>query len=849
MDFSTYQIDKNIDNMDLSVNISDELCKLFSDYSKNVIIGRSLPDVRDGLKPVHRRILYAMYDEHLLSNKRFSKCAAVVGEVLKKYHPHGDMSVYDALVRLAQKWNMRENLIDGQGNFGNIDGDAPAAYRYTEARLTKIAEEMLSDIRENTVDFVSNFDDTILEPQVLPSKIPNLLINGSEGIAVAMATKCAPHNLNEVINAIIAIINEKYFNGIRIDDKKLNAIVPGPDFPTGGIICNKNECLSANSTGKGSIIIRGRANIITDKNNQEKIIINEIPYQVNKTQLLKKTAMLMKEQRINGIISLRDESDRNGMRIVIDIKNKFFANVVLNQLYKYTQLQSYYFINSLAIVDGKPKLLNLRSIINEFIKFRHDVVFRRTKFKLNVCINQINHLVGVIIALSHIDYVVYIIRNSKNIIEAKDRLLQHKFSNIMDISLFNEFPMTLFETWMKQGFAQLSEVQINAVLDIKLSKLVILEKDNIVAKCKVLLIEKQKLNSIISSNEATMHVIKNELIYIKKLYATPRKTVFLDSINTLNDIDLIPEQNFVVTISYQGYIKRSLVSDYKAQRRGGRGKQVVVAKKGDFILSALLATTHSYLLAFTTNGKLYWLKVCDITQTGSQSRGRPIVNFIKLQNNERVCKILSIKSFPKSKGKYFIVMCTKNGRVKKTDLAYYSKPRLSGILACIIKNDDELITAYVTDGLNQLLISTKRGMAIRFNESDIRPMARNAMGVNGIALKGNDNVVSMDVVKQDTSIFTMTEYGYGKRTSISRYRVQNRGGMGVITIKCNNKIGNVVGSIKVHIDNSSMIVTNKGKLIKLNVNDISKLGRNTQGVRLISINKEQLEKVISIVVI
>ncbi len=833
-------------NPPLPISITDELRTSFRDYSMSVIVGRALPDVRDGLKPVHRRILYAMHSEGLLSNKKFSKCAGVVGEVLKKYHPHGDMSVYDALVRMAQNWSMRETLIDGQGNFGSVDGDPAAAYRYTEARLAKIAEELLRDIKENTVNFSPNFDGAAQEPDVLPTRVPNLLINGSEGIAVAMATKCPPHNLGEVVTAILAIIAEQYFDGPPIDDTVLNQIVPGPDFPTGGIICGNKGCLQANQTGRGSIVVRGRAEVEIDQKGREKIVIDQIPYQVNKARLLERIAALVREKRIEGVSDLHDESDRDGMRIVVDVRRGGVSDVILNQLYQHTPLQSHYSTHFLAITNGQPKTFSLRGIIDEFIAFRREVVTRRSRFRLAEHEKKFHLLTGIVTALDDINRVVTIIRSSQNTNKAKTKLMAEKFTGMPKTALLSTASTPQIGVWLKQGFASLDEMQANAILEMRLARLVALEREKLIGDCQEILDQIAELRRILGNTKVLMEVIQTELKEIKDKYSTPRRTIFVNSINQLTDEDLIPEEDMLVTISHQGYMKRSLLSSYKPQRRGGKGKQAVAAKDEDFIADAFVASTHAYLLTFTSKGRVFWVKVHELSQAGPQSKGRPIVNLIQLGEDEKVRAILPVRKFPDKEGESFVVTCTKRGKIKKSDLRYYANPRTAGLIACGIENEDELIAVHITNGADHLLLSTKQGMAIRFDESDARVMGRQAAGVRGISLKPQDQVVSMEVVDNTASIFTVTEYGYGKRTAISQYRKQTRGGIGLITIKCDTRNGQVADAMQVLPTDSAMIVTNKGKLIRMNVDGVSKIGRNTKGVRLISVTKDRGERVTSV---
>lgn len=830
-----------------SVSIAEELRTSFRDYSMSVIIGRALPDVRDGLKPVHRRILYAMFSEGLLSSRKFSKCAGVVGEVLKKYHPHGDSPVYEALVRMAQPWNMRELLIDGQGNFGSVDGDPAAAYRYTEARLAKIAEELLRDIEKNTVDFIPNFDGTVEEPLVLPSRIPNLLVNGSEGIAVAMATKCPPHNLGEVVTACLAIIAEKYEEGPVVDKAALFQMVPGPDFPTGGFICGSAGSRSAVETGRGSVIMRGKAVIeFNEKAKRQQIVIDEIPYQVNKARLLERIAELVRDKRIDGITDIRDESDRDGMRIAIDLRRDAMGEVILNQLFQLTPLQSSYPVNMLAIVHGQPRTMGIREILEEFIAFRREVVTRRSRFELLEAQKRFHIVASLLVALDAIDRVIEIIRSSSNTEEAKMRLCQEKFKGAEKIALFISKPTDQIGAWLEQGFAQLDETQAAAILEMRLSRLVGLERDKLVNEGQELLNTITRLQKILADLKVLMGVIKNELIEIKTQFATPRRSMIVAGVGEMTDEDLIPEEDMLVTISHHGYIKRAPLANYRSQRRGGKGKQAVAAKEEDFIEDAFAASTHAYLLAFTNLGRVFWVKVHELPMAGPQSKGRPIVNLIQLAENEKVRAILPVRNFPTEQEKCFVVTATKWGKIKKTDLMAYSSPRNSGLIACGIEDADELVSVKITEGNHDVILSTKDGMAIRFEESDVRPMGRQATGVRGISLRTGDEVVSMEVLGEKASIFTVTEFGYGKRTDISEYRRQTRGGIGLITIKCDERNGRVAGTIQVAEQDNVMIITDAGTLIRMKASDVSEIGRNTKGVRLISVDRNSSERVIAV---
>ncbi len=834
----------------INISITDELRTAFRDYSMSVIVGRALPDVRDGLKPVHRRILYAMFKEGLLSNKKFSKCAGVVGEVLKKYHPHGDSPVYEALVRMAQPWNMRELLIEGQGNFGSVDGDPPAAYRYTEARMTKIAEMIVADIEKATVDFIPNFDGTVDEPVYMPSRIPNLLVNGSEGIAVAMATKCPPHNLGEVVDGLLAVIAEQFEGGPELDFERLEKLIPGPDFPTGGIICGRGGCVQALRTGRGIVTIRGRTEIEkTESGNKERIIITEIPFQLNKARLLERIAQLVREKRLDGISDLRDESDRDGMRIVVEVKRDAMGEVVLNGLFQHTPLQSTYAINMLSIVDGQPMTLNMRQMLDNFLAFRREIVTKRTRFELKEASERFHLLAGLITALDDIDRVISTIRSSANTDEAKTRLIELKFADALKLELFLGAPTDQIKTWHALGFAQLDQAQASAILEMRLARLVALEREKLVAEAKELLKEIERLQAILGDLRILMNVIKEELIAVRKEFATPRRSIFDRDAEAISREDLIAEEDVLVTISHMGYVKRVQLSNYRSQKRGGKGKTAVVAKNEDFVQDAFVASTHAYLLTFTNLGRVYWVKVHELPEGGTASRGRPIVNLVQLEENEKVCAILPVREFPSIEESQFVVTCTKNGKIKKTDLIAYKNVRANGLIACGIEENDELIGVKITDGKNDLLLSTMQGMAIRFPESEARSLGRQAVGVRGIKLRHDDKVVSMEVLNNHASILTVTKNGYGKRTAIEEYRSQSRGGLGLITIKVDDRNGPVVAAMQVQDEDEIMIVTNMGKLIRIGADTISTYGRNTKGLRLISIDREEGESVQSLVYI
>ncbi len=796
---------KNLSEVDTNipaVNIETEVRQAYLDYAMSVIIGRALPDVRDGLKPVHRRILYAMYREGLFSDKKYSKCAGVVGEVLKKYHPHGDAAVYDSLVRMAQDWNMRYPLIDGQGNFGSIDGDPPAAYRYTESRLTKIAEEMLLDIDEETVEFMPNFDGSTEEPTVLPSGIPNLLVNGSNGIAVGMATNIPPHNLVEVINACIA-----YIDNPQISIPEIMKILPGPDFPTGAFILGRDGIYQAYMTGKGIIRMRAKARVEEEKHGHSAIIVDEIPYQVNKAHLIEKIAELVKDKRIEGISDIRDESDREGMRIYIELKKDVNGEIILNQLYKLTPMQDSFGVNLIAIVNGQPRTLNIKETIEYFIAHRRDVVFRRTRFRLKKAEARAHILEGLKIAVDNIDEVISIIRGSSSTEVARESLMKR------------------FE---------LSEIQANAILDMKLAKLTALERGQLIEEYKNILIEIEKLKAILSDEKLLMSIIREELSIVKEKHGDDRRTVIIESEGDLSVEDLIADEEMVVTVSHAGYVKRNPLAIYRKQRRGGRGKTSMTTREEDFVEYLFVASSHTYLLIFTDRGMLYWLKVHEVPEAGPQAKGKPIINLIKIKPEEKVAAILPVKTFVESK---FVIMATRKGIAKKVELSAFSNPRSSGIIAMNIADDDRLIGAKLSDGTKEVLISTKFGLAIRFKEAELRPMGRQAQGVRGIDLNENDEAVGLEVCSSQSYILTINENGFGKRTQLEEYRLVHRGGKGVITSRIGDKAGNVVATIEVGEKDEVMIITENGILIRTSAEEIRCIGRNTIGVKLIALEE------------
>ncbi|MDA8078118.1 MAG: DNA gyrase subunit A [Nitrospiraceae bacterium] len=780
----------------LPVNIEEEMKVSYLDYAMSVIIGRALPEVRDGLKPVQRRILYAMFREGLLPNKKYSKSAGVVGEVLKKYHPHGDSAVYDAMVRLAQDFNMRYPLVDGQGNYGSIDGDRAAAYRYTEARLAKIAEELLSDIDKETVDFSPNFDETTAEPKVLPSRIPNLIVNGAAGIAVGMATNIPPHNLGEVVDGLVMLLERP-----DVTVAELMTSIKGPDFPTGGLIHGTGGIRDAYEHGKGLIKIRARARIEREHKGGENIIITEIPYQVNKQNLIVKIAELIREKKLEGISDLRDESDRDGVRIVIELKRGELAEVILNNLYKHTQMETTFGIIMLALVSGQPHVLGLKKILTYFLQHRRDVILRRTRFELRKAEERAHILEGLKIALDHLDEIIALIRAAKSPEEARLGLMQN-------------YP--------------LSEVQAQAILDMKLQRLTGLERDKIIKEYKETIKEIERLKSILGSEALVSQIIKDELIEIRSKYADERRTEIDEETKEITIEDLITEEEMVITLSHTGYIKRNPLSAYRSQRRGGKGLLGMETKEEDFVEQIFIGSTHDYMLFFTNYGRLYWLKIYQLPEAGRAAKGKALINLLQLSEGERVSTALPVREFKEG----YLVMFTKNGTVKKTPLTAYSNPRGKGVIAISLDEGDELIAVRKTTGANDLIIGTLNGLAIKFNEEDVRDMGRTARGVRGIKLGKKDEVVAAEVADEKTGVLTVAENGYGKRTKIEDYPLQGRGGKGVIAIKLTEKGGKVVGLLQVRDEDEVVMIAGTGKLIRMQAKDISILGRNTQGVKV-----------------
>ena len=783
------------------VNIEDEMRRSYMDYAMSVIIGRALPDVRDGLKPVHRRILYAMYREGLLANRGYSKSAGVVGEVLKKYHPHGDAAVYDALVRLVQDFSLRYPLVDGQGNFGSVDGDPAAAYRYTEVRLNRLAEEMLADIDRNTVDFLPNFDDATQEPTVLPTQIPNLLLNGSAGIAVGMATNIPPHNLVEVCDAVIALLDHP---GMTVAE--LMQSIPGPDFPTGGFICGREGIRQAYESGRGTVTMRARVSTEPipgkDKTN---VVITEIPYQLNKTRLIERIAELVNDRKIEGVANIQDESDRDGMRVVVELKRGEDPEIVTNQLFKLTPLQSTFGVIMLCIVNKQPRVLNLKQTLEYFIEFRKEVVTRRTAFDLKKAEDRAHILEGYKIALDDIDAVVTLIKRSPGPPEAKAGLIRR---------------------------FRLSEIQAQAILDMRLQRLTGLERQKIVDELVEVKALIKDLKDILAKETRVRKIIQDEMRAIREKYGDARRTEIVAEVGEIAIEELIKEEDMVVTISHGGYIKRNAVSLYRAQRRGGKGKMAATTKEDDFVESLFVASTHSYILFFSNRGRVYWLKVHELPQMGRAARGKAIVNLLQLEPDETIAAYLPVREF--TEGKYVIV-ATAQGTVKKTDLMAYSNPRKGGIIGLLLDEGDELISGRLTDGNQHVFLASADGISIRFKEEDVRPMGRAAHGVRGMTLEEGDRVVSMETAAHPASLLTVCENGHGKRTSTDEYRVQSRGGKGIITIKTTERNGRVI-DVKLVTDNDHlMLITSTGKIVRTPVRDISEIGRNTQGVRLVGL--------------
>jgi len=791
----------NMNQKILDVNIEDEVKKSFIDYAMSVIVSRALPDVRDGLKPVHRRILYAMYELGITPDKPYRKSARIVGDVLGKYHPHGEGAVYDAMVRMAQDFSTRYPLVDGHGNFGSVDGDSAAAMRYTEARLSRIAMELMADINKETVDFTPNFDETLKEPTVLPSKFPNLLVNGSSGIAVGMATNIPPHNLGEVIDGTVALIDNPY-----ISLKHLMEHIKGPDFPTGGIILGKDGIRQAYGTGKGRIIVRAKAEIEETSNNRFQIVVTEIPYQVNKAKLIERIAELVRGKRIDGITEIRDESDRSGMRIVIELKRDVNPNVVLISLYKHTQMQDTFGVILLALVDGEPKIMNLKEMLIHYIEHQKEVIIRRSRYDLDRALARAHILEGLLIALDHIDAVITLIRRSRTVQAAREGLVK-SFS--------------------------LTEKQAQAILDMRLQRLTGLEREKIQQEYAEIQEIIKYLNEILSNEHMVYSVIKKELLEIKEKYSDERKTQISSTVDKIDVEDLIQEHNVVITLTHFGYVKRTPLSTYKSQRRGGKGIMALQTRENDFVEDIYITSTHNRLLFFTSLGKVYELKAYEIPEAGRQARGMAIINLLQLAPGERIQAVIPVRDTDQER---YLIMSTRNGYVKKSSLDDFSNIRKNGLIAINLRDGDELIQVQMTDGNRDIIMASRLGMSIRFNESDVRTMGRNAMGVKGMELKDGDYIVGMGLVEEGASVLCISENGYGKKTPVDEYRPQTRGGKGIITMKITEKTGNLVALKMVTDEDDLMIINSEGTVIRLDTREIATMGRNTQGVMLMKLD-------------
>ncbi|MGD2074763.1 MAG: DNA gyrase subunit A [Gammaproteobacteria bacterium] len=823
----------------LPVNLEDEMRQSYLDYAMSVIVGRALPDVRDGLKPVHRRVLFAMSELGNDWNKPYKKSARVVGDVIGKYHPHGDTAVYDTIVRMAQPFSLRYMLVDGQGNFGSVDGDSPAAMRYTEVRMARIAHELLSDLDKETVDFVPNYDESEREPSVFPTRIPNLLVNGSAGIAVGMATNVPPHNLTEVINACVALIDNP-----ALSITELMEHVPGPDFPTAALINGVRGIHEAYQTGRGRIYVRARSHTEGDEGGRQTIVVTELPYQVNKARLLEKIAELVKDKKIEGISQLRDESDKEGMRMVIELKRGEVAEVVLNNLYQHTQLQSVFGINMVALVDGQPRLLNLKEVLEAFVRHRREVVTRRTVYELRKARERAHILEGLAVALANIDEVIALIKASSSRAEAREQLMGRTWAPGVVTDLLQRAgaessrPDGLDAQFGYHDDAyRLSEAQAQAILDLRLHQLTGLEQDKIVDEYRQVVERIGELLEILNNPDRLMQVIRDELIEARDQFGDERRTEIIADHLDLTMEDLITEEDVVVTLSHSGYAKSQPLSDYRAQRRGGRGRAATRVKEEDFIDKLFVASTHDTILCFSSRGKAYWLKVYQLPQAGRAARGKPIVNLLPLEEGERINAVLPVREFREDR---FVFMATAQGTVKKTPLADFSRPRSNGIIALDLRPDDYLVNIALTDGERDVMLFTNTGKAIRFGENDVRPMGRTACGVRGIRLTAGQRVIAL-IILEGGSVLTATENGYGKRTPAEDYPIHGRGGQGVISIQTPERNGEVVGAVLVQDDDEIMMITNAGTLVRTRVNEISTMSRNTQGVRLISLqNGEKL---------
>ena len=822
----------------LPINLEDEMQQSYLDYAMSVIVGRALPDVRDGLKPVHRRVLFAMNELGNDWNKPYKKSARIVGDVIGKYHPHGDTAVYDTIVRMAQPFSMRYMLVDGQGNFGSVDGDSPAAMRYTEIRMAKIAHAMLEDIDRETVDFIPNYDGSENEPSVLPARIPNLLVNGSAGIAVGMATNIPPHNLTETINACIAMIDNP-----DIELRELIEHLPGPDFPTAGIINGAAGIHQAYKTGRGRIYVRARTEVETDDKGKERIIVTELPYQVNKARLLEKIAELVKDKKIEGITGLRDESDKDGMRMVIELRRGEVSEVVLNNLFQHTQMQNVFGINMVALVDGQPRTLNLRQALELFLRHRREVVTRRTLFDLRKARDRAHILEGLAVALANIDEVIELIRKAPSPAEARVQLVERVWeSGTVEAMLQRAGAEATKPEDLPEGFGlledgyHLTEKQAQAILDLRLQKLTGLEQDKIIREYEEILERIADLLDILSSAERLMQVIREELEEIREQFGDERRTEIIASQLDLTSEDLIPEEDMVVTISHQGYAKSQPLDAYQSQKRGGKGKAATRIKDEDFVDKLFVANTHDTILCFSSRGRVYWLKVYQLPQAGRNARGRPMNNLLPLEEGERINAVLPVRDYPEDK---FVFMATSSGTVKKTPLQAFSRPLKSGIIALGLKEDDHLIGVDITDGKQDVMLFTSAGKAIRFQESQVRAMGRTAAGVRGIKLAEGQQVISLMIAREDARVLTATENGFGKCTPVDDYPVRGRGGMGVISISTNERNGDQVGAVIVDEDDEIMLITNGGTLVRTSVADVSVSGRSAMGVKLIRLSNDE----------
>lgn len=831
------------------VSVENELKKSYLDYAMSVIVGRALPDVRDGLKPVHRRVLFAMHELGNDWNKAYKKSARIVGDVIGKYHPHGDTAVYDTIVRMAQPFSMRYLLVDGQGNFGSIDGDAAAAMRYTEIRMSKLAHALLIDIEKETVDFTPNYDENEMMPVVLPTRIPHLLVNGSSGIAVGMATNIPPHNLTEIINACLAVIDNP-----DISINEIMEYVPGPDFPTGALIQGKNGIYEAYHTGRGRVVVRAKTHIESDeKSGKDRIIVTELPYQVNKARLVERIAELVKEKKIEGISALRDESDKQGMRVVIEVRRNENSEIILNHLFVHTQMQSVFGINIVALSDGQPKTLNIKQLIEAFISHRREVVTRRTVYDLHKARDRIHILEGLAVALSNIDAMIALIKQAKDASEAKAALLNRPWQAAQTVEILTRAGQhdSLTHTTEKYGLSDegyhLSPEQAQAILEMRLHRLTGLEQDKIVAEHKALQITIKELIEILQNPARLMEVIREELTVVKADFGDERRTeIIATEEGEVLIEDLIPDEEVVVTLSHEGYVKTQLLTVYQAQHRGGRGKSATTMKEEDFVEYLIAARTHDTVLCFTTHGKVYWLKVYQLPQANRAARGRPIINILPLAEGEKVNAFLPVREYLDNQ---FVVMATAMGLVKKVSLTNFSRPRSSGIIAIALNEGDCLVQADITDGNHDIMLFTDAGKVVRFPEAKVRCMGRQAAGVRGVKLQDNQKVVSL-IVSREGDILTATENGFGKRTQLEEYRLSGRGGQGVISIHVNERNGKVVGALQVNTEDETMLISNKGTLVRVPVEEISVIGRNTQGVRLIQLGEGEslvsIERIVNI---